>query len=69
MTKFIKLTETMSHGDNRSLVLNITNIAHVQQGLNGRDTHIKMSDFKTYYFVKESVEEINLLLMPAIVIG
>lgn len=58
MIKFIKLTESMTHGDTKPLLLNASYIAHIQGGLSGKDTHIRLSDFKTFYFVKESAAEI-----------
>lgn len=70
MTKFIRVNESMTHGDTKLLLLNADYITHVQQGLNGKDTHIRMHDFKTYYFVKESVQEIwdqinnTMMIMP-----
>lgn len=56
--KLIKLTESMTGGDTKQLILNTAYVTHIQQGLNGKDTHIRMSDFKTYYFVKESVDQV-----------
>lgn len=66
-TKFIKLTESMTGGDKKVLLLNTAYISHVQAGSNGKDTHIKMchqnSDGKNhYYFVSESASEVwNLI--------
>lgn len=56
--KLIKLTESMTGGDTKQLILNTAYVTHIQQGLNGKDAHIRMSDFKTYYFVKESVDQV-----------
>lgn len=67
MTKFIMLTEAMSGGDTMPLLLNIAYIAHIQGRLNGKDTHIRMSIMgyegkQLYYFVKESAEQIWLMI-------
>lgn len=63
--KFIKLTEKLNRGETKALLLNVAYISHVQAGLNGSDTHIRMctgngnaTDRATYYFVKESFEEV-----------
>jgi hypothetical protein len=61
--KFIMLTECMTQGDTRALLLPVDKIAHAQQGMDGRDTHIRMTHLNSqgkdaYYFVKESISEI-----------
>ena len=63
MFKFIKLTEVMTGGDNKALLLNCVHISHIQNGLNGKNTHVRMSVMNgrgeyAYYFVKETAEEI-----------
>ena len=68
MTKFIKLTENLSRGDTKLLLLNVANISHIQSGLNGGDTHVRMMNGKnsedraSYYFVKEKFKDIERLL-------
>lgn len=63
MTKFIKVTEVMTGGDEKPLLINMSHIQHVQGGLHGKNTHIRMSiqnakgDY-SYYFVKETALEI-----------
>lgn len=61
--KFIMLTESLTGGDTKALLLPVEQIVHIQQGNPSRDTHIRMIDHagtgkSPYYFVKESVEEI-----------
>lgn len=70
MSEFIRLTESMSRGDAKRLLLRKSQISHVQEGANGNDTHIRMisgngdKDARhTYYFVKEKFEEIEKMLM------
>jgi hypothetical protein len=61
--KFIKLTEV--HGNNEIKPIYI-NFAHVQSfsvGMKGKDTHIRMYD-KSFFFVKEKIEEIAKMLNP-----
>lgn len=62
MTKFIKLTEC----DGQVLILNIDRIEHICLGAKGTDTYIKMlknsSDKESYFFVKEKLEDIWLML-------
>lgn len=69
MSKFIKLTESLSRGDSKRLLLRKDQISHVQEGANGNDTHIRMiagngnADARhTYYFVKESFDQIEKML-------
>lgn len=62
-TKFIKVTEVMTGGDEKPLLINTDHIQHVQGGLNGKNTHIRMSILNakgdySYYFVKETALEI-----------
>lgn len=65
--KFIKLTEKLNRGDTKFLLLNVAHISHIQSGIN-TDTHVRMAngkdstDRQSYYFVKETVEEIERLL-------
>lgn len=70
MSKFIKLTESLSRGEVKRLLLRKDQISHVQEGREGNDTHIRMiagngnADARhTYYFVKEKIEEIEKMLM------
>lgn len=72
MPKFILLNESFARGDTKRLLLNADHISHVQEGLNGKDTHIRMQGGNvvdevpngngpkrsTYYFVKESFDEV-----------
>lgn len=63
MSKFIRLTESMTGGDTRTLLLPVNKIVHIQRGLNGKDTHIRMNHINAegrdaYYFVKDTIEEI-----------
>jgi hypothetical protein len=69
MSEFIKLTESLSRGDAKRLLLRKSQISHVQEGANGNDTHIRMiagnanPDARhTYYFVKESIDQIIAML-------
>lgn len=68
MTKFIRVTELMTGGEEKPLLLNTAHIMHVQGGLGTKNTHIRMNDIrmnehtKTYYFVKETVDEIQKLM-------
>lgn len=68
MTKFIKLTEANNSG--RKLLLNISHIGTIQAG-NSVDTYVRMTytvereagkQRAEYYFVKESLEQIEKLL-------
>lgn len=66
-TNFIRVTELMTGGDEKPLLLNINHIMHVQGGLGTKNTHIRMNDHKTndsktYYFVKETVDEIQKMM-------
>ena len=70
MSKFIRLTESLSRGDSKRLLLRKSQISHVQEGANGSDTHIRMiggngdKDARhTYYFVKEKFDVIEKMLM------
>lgn len=66
MTKFICLTEVCTSTETKQLILNIDRIVHFQMGAKGRDVHIRMDD-KTYYFVKESIEDIKKMVGAPIV--
>ena len=57
MTKFIKLTELLSDGTAKTVILNTASIQCIQLGTKGRDTHIRMLD-KSFFFIRESVDEI-----------
>ncbi len=68
--KFIKLTE--ANGNNVSILVNTAHITVVHKGLNTGDTHVRMhghgvskdGKFRNeYYFVKETVEEIEKMLI------
>lgn len=62
MFKFIKLIESCNGGTtNKDVLLNLSFIKCIQQGDKTKDTHIAMSDGK-YYFVRESLEAIQLLI-------
>ena len=70
MSKFIKLTESLSRGETKRILLRKDQISHVQEGIQGNDCHIRMisgngdKDARhTYYFVKESFEHIEKMLM------
>lgn len=61
MFKFIKLTEVMNGGDYKIVLLNTAHISHIQNGLNGKNTHVSIMNGRgeyAYYFVKETAEEI-----------
>lgn len=64
MTKFIMLNESLVRGDTKKLLLPVDRIIHVQGSLkeSGRDTHIRVltsdENKSSYYFVKETVEEV-----------
>ena len=65
----ITLTESLSRGEVKKLMLNVAYISHIQEGLNGSDTHVRMMNLTAdkdnracYYFVKESFAEISLML-------
>lgn len=64
MSKFILLTESMTGGDVRPLLLPVDQIVHIQCGqLLKKDTHIRMIDHagtgkSPYYFVKETINQI-----------
>lgn len=70
MTKFIKLTE--SNGPNSTVLLNVASIGAIQSG-NRKDVYVRMTynmidkegKPKTeYYFVKESIDDIWMMLNP-----
>ena len=61
MPKFIKLTEQYSNGKVETVMLNTTYILSIKRSKEGRDTHINMQD-KHYFFVKESVAEVEAML-------
>lgn len=61
--KFIRVTEHMSGGDQRTLLINAAHIAHIQDAFNDKDTHIRMAHLgkdghMVYYFVKERADDI-----------
>lgn len=67
MTQFIKLTEC----NNGVVLINVDRIEHITKGSKSPDTYIKMlGNFlgksepqkETYFFVKESVEDIWIAL-------
>lgn len=69
MSEFILLTESLSRGEAKRLLLRKSQISHVQEGIQGNDCHIRMiagngdKDARhTYYFVKESFDEIQKML-------
>lgn len=61
MAKFICLTEVCSNTETKQLLLNADRIVHFQMGTKGKDVHVRMDD-KTFYFVKESIEDIKRLM-------
>lgn len=63
MTKFISLTESLADRSTKQLMLNTVYILHIQTGARGRDVHIRMHD-KSFYFVKESFEQVEALINP-----
>ena len=63
MIKFIKLTEIISDGTNKPVILNTASIQCFQYGTKGRDTHIRMFD-KSFFFVKENMDELWGMLEP-----
>lgn len=62
MTKFLKLTEVYTDGRNIPLVINAGYIMSIKKSSNGKDTHICMTGDKHYFFVKETVQEIEAML-------
>ncbi len=70
MFKFIKLTEVLSRGDTKLLLLNVAYISHVQSGMGEKsDTHVRMANANVngeskmgYYFVRETVEQIEEMI-------
>ncbi len=69
MSEFISLTESLSKGEVKRLLLRKSQISHVQEGIQGNDCHIRMisgngdKDARhTYYFVREKFDEIKKLL-------
>lgn len=60
MHKFIKLTERLQNGKEQPVLLN-TNFINSIKKAHGGDTHINMQD-KHYFFVKESVLQIEQML-------
>lgn len=66
--KFIKLTENLQDGKKqRTILVNTRYLASVKLGDRQTDTHICFHDGK-YFFVKESVEQIEALLSDDITI-
>jgi hypothetical protein len=62
MIKFIKLTEVFGDRETlKSIIINSSHIQHIRVGNKGKDIHIRMSD-KTFFFVKETLEEIESML-------
>jgi len=59
--KFIKLTESYASGRSEMLLLNTASIMSVKKSEKGKDTLINMQD-KHYFFVKESVAEVEAML-------
>jgi hypothetical protein len=59
--KFIKLTENYASGRSEPLLLNTASIMSVKKSEKGKDTLINMKD-KHYFFVKESVAEVEAML-------
>ena len=62
MFKFIKVHEVTGHLP-RVLWLNAAHIQHICLGNKGKDVHIRMSE-KSFFFVKESMEQIEAMLIP-----
>lgn len=60
--KFIKLTENLqANKTTRTVLVNVRYVASIKIGDKGYDTHVCLHDGK-YFFVKESVEQIEALL-------
>lgn len=55
--KFIKLTECLGNDETRVCIINFEYVQCFGNGSKGKDTHVRLHD-KSFYFVKESVEEI-----------
>lgn len=55
--KFIKLTEALGNDETRVCIINFEYVQCFGNGAKGKDTHIRLHD-KSFFFVKESVEEI-----------
>lgn len=61
MSKFVRLTEVLATGEVKSLIVNLDYAVHVQSGMKGKDTHIRMHN-NQFYFVKESIDEVERLI-------
>lgn len=54
---FIKLTEVTGN-TTKEIIINFDYVQVITMGLRGNDTYIRMTD-KGFYFVRESLKEIN----------
>lgn len=59
--KFIKLTEVHGNNETKPIYINFDHVQSFSVGMKGKDTHIRMYD-KSFFFVKETIEEIEKLL-------
>ena len=55
--KFIKLTELLSDGTVKPVIINFEQVQCLAVGMKGKDTHIRMLD-RSFFFVKESLDEV-----------
>ena len=62
--KFIKLTELLSDGTARTVIINFEQVQCLAVGMKGKDTHIRMFD-KSFFFVRESIDDIWAVLAGA----
>lgn len=60
--KFLKLTESCSNGIVRQILVNAAQICFIQQGDRAKDTYIGLVNSPKYYFVKESVADIWIMM-------
>lgn len=61
MAKFICLTQSCGNDQTKPLIINADHIQHIQIGNKGKDVHVRLVD-GTYFFVKESFNEIKQLI-------
>lgn len=62
MLKFIKLTEVHGNDTLKTIILNAASIQVIQKGSKEKDTFIRLFD-KSFFFVKESLDDIWMLLL------
>lgn len=67
---FIMLTETFQNNDPRKIIIRVSNISFIQEGYNGKDTHVSLNQINDegkhkYFWVKETLGEIvKMLTVP-----